>query len=83
MRDLLSQRPIVWLWQAQMGRARLRFTVRVYENSDLRNPYRMVVTRVDGQQVQLHDEMPEWLRALLPLRDPNGNAQKSDGRKTP
>jgi predicted ABC-type ATPase len=40
--------------------------VRVYDHSDLRTPYRLVATREDGKNVELHGETPEWLRALLP-----------------
>ena len=39
--------------------------VRVYDNSDLRTPYRLVATREDGNDVELHGETPEWLRMLL------------------
>ena len=39
--------------------------VRVYDNSDLRTPYRLVATREDGNDVELHGETPEWLRILL------------------
>jgi predicted ABC-type ATPase len=39
---------------------------RVYENGDLRNPYRLVTAKEDGKQVVLHERIPEWLRAVLP-----------------
>jgi predicted ABC-type ATPase len=40
--------------------------VRVYDNSDLMHPYRLVATRENGQAVELHGPVPEWLGALLP-----------------
>jgi predicted ABC-type ATPase len=41
-------------------------SVRVYDNSDLRNPYRLVATIEDGHAIELHGETPEWLAGLLP-----------------
>jgi predicted ABC-type ATPase len=40
--------------------------VRVYDNSDLRSPYRLVATRERGDRIELHGVMQEWLRPLLP-----------------
>ena len=40
--------------------------VRVYDNSDLRSPYRLVATIEEGHAIELHGETPEWLRPLLP-----------------
>ena len=40
--------------------------VRVYDNSDLRDPYRLVATRENAQNIELHGETPNWLRLLLP-----------------
>ena len=40
--------------------------VRVYDNSDLRDPYRLVATRENAQNIELLGETPEWLRLLLP-----------------
>jgi predicted ABC-type ATPase len=40
--------------------------VRVYDNGDLKRPYRLVATRENGQAVGLHGPVPEWLRGLLP-----------------
>ena len=40
--------------------------VRVYDNSDLNRPYRLVATVENGQGIELHDPIPGWLRALLP-----------------
>jgi predicted ABC-type ATPase len=40
--------------------------VRVFDNGDLKRPYRLVATREDGQPVRLHGEVPAWLQPLLP-----------------
>jgi predicted ABC-type ATPase len=40
--------------------------VRVYDNGDLKRPYRLVATRQDGEEVMLHGPTPKWLNALLP-----------------
>jgi len=40
--------------------------VRVYDNSDLKRPYRLVAIKEDGQKIELHEPVPEWLRSLLP-----------------
>jgi predicted ABC-type ATPase len=40
--------------------------VRVYDNGDLNRPYRLVATRENGNQVELHHPIPEWLSGLLP-----------------
>jgi predicted ABC-type ATPase len=40
-------------------------TVRVYDNSDLRSPYRLVATVENGQGTRLHEPTPKWLRAIL------------------
>ena len=34
--------------------------VRVYDNSDLRDPYRLVATRENAQSIELYGETPEW-----------------------
>jgi len=39
--------------------------VRVYDNSDLKTPYRLVAVRENGQEIELHEPTPEWLRGLL------------------
>jgi predicted ABC-type ATPase len=41
--------------------------VRVYDNSDLRDPYRLVAAHEDGGAVVLHGTAPEWLQPLLPV----------------
>jgi predicted ABC-type ATPase len=40
--------------------------VRVYDNSDLGDPYRLVASREGGGAVVVHGAAPEWLRPLLP-----------------
>ena len=40
--------------------------VRVYDNSDLRSPYRLVATKENGQAIELHQPTPDWLKPLLP-----------------
>jgi predicted ABC-type ATPase len=40
--------------------------VRVYDNSDLRRPYRLVTLREAGRTIELQGPVPEWLRPLLP-----------------
>jgi predicted ABC-type ATPase len=40
--------------------------VRVYDNSDLTQPYRLVATRQSGQKIQSHGITPRWLHPLLP-----------------
>jgi predicted ABC-type ATPase len=40
--------------------------LRVYDNGDLRDPYWLVATREDGQEVKFRGPVPEWLSALLP-----------------
>jgi predicted ABC-type ATPase len=40
--------------------------VRVYDNGDLKRPYRFVAVRDDGHEIQLFEPVPDWLRPLLP-----------------
>jgi len=40
--------------------------VRVYDNSDLERPYRLVAMREDGGEIELREPVPDWLRPLLP-----------------
>jgi predicted ABC-type ATPase len=40
--------------------------VRVYDNGDLKLPYRLVALRENGQKIEVHEPTPEWLRTLLP-----------------
>jgi predicted ABC-type ATPase len=43
--------------------------VRVYDNSDLKTPYRLVAIKENGQKIKLHEPVPEWLQVLLPEID--------------
>jgi len=38
----------------------------VYDHSDLEIGYRLVATKENGEEIELHEPTPEWLRALLP-----------------
>jgi len=40
--------------------------VRVYDNSDLKNEYRLVAVKQDGGPVAVLEPVPAWLRGLLP-----------------
>ena len=42
--------------------------VRVYDNSDLAAPYRLVLTRAEGGSLQSFEPVPKWLSPLLPSR---------------
>jgi predicted ABC-type ATPase len=42
--------------------------VRVYDNSDLKTPYRLVAVRENGRKIEVLEPTPEWLRALLPVQ---------------
>jgi predicted ABC-type ATPase len=42
--------------------------VRVYDNSDLSKPYRLVALREDGGGLHLFKPVPDWLSPLLPSR---------------
>lgn len=42
--------------------------VRVYDNSDLEDPYRLVAIREDGHALQLSKPIPAWLKPLLPKK---------------
>ena len=39
--------------------------VYVYDNSDLRRPYRLVTVVEEGQAIRLDEPIPQWLRSLL------------------
>jgi predicted ABC-type ATPase len=39
--------------------------VRVYDNSDLKTPYRLVAIKENGRKIELRKPTPEWLRVLL------------------
>jgi predicted ABC-type ATPase len=40
--------------------------VRVYDNSDLKHPYKLIATKQDHEKIKLHHPAPRWLRQLLP-----------------
>jgi predicted ABC-type ATPase len=40
--------------------------VRVYDNSDLERPYRLVAVKEGEKKIELHDPVPAWLRSLRP-----------------
>jgi len=40
----------------------------VYDNDDLRHPFRLAVVCQDGRLAELHRPVPGWLRSLLPAR---------------
>lgn len=40
--------------------------VRVFDNDDLRAPFRWVALAENGRVIQLHPPVPQWLRPLLP-----------------
>jgi predicted ABC-type ATPase len=40
--------------------------VRVYDNSDLRNPFRLVASRENSGPIRLLKPVPQWLAAVLP-----------------
>jgi len=42
--------------------------IRVYDNSDLDRPYRLVVSKDGGGRVVVYPPTPTWLKSLLPQR---------------
>jgi predicted ABC-type ATPase len=42
--------------------------VRVYDNSAMNRPYRLVVKLQEGFGLKLHPPIPDWLRPLLPAK---------------
>jgi predicted ABC-type ATPase len=40
----------------------------VFDNDDLRTPFRPVAIVEDGRLVELHRPTPQWLRRLLPKK---------------
>lgn len=40
--------------------------IRVYDNSDLERPYRLVASTDEGRQLVVHPPTPAWLKPLLP-----------------
>ena len=39
--------------------------VRIYDNSDLRTPYRLVANKENSGKIEFNEPAPKWLRALL------------------
>jgi len=51
---------------SNLGRALAELSnVRVYDNSDLARPYRLVAVKENGREIELQEPAPEWLRRLL------------------
>jgi predicted ABC-type ATPase len=48
--------------------------VRIFDNDDLRAPYRLVASFEDGRLVELHKPAPKWLRPLVPRTGRAGKA---------
>ena len=42
--------------------------VRVYDNSSMKRPYRLVLKLQDGSAMELHSPTPDWLCPLLPAQ---------------
>ena len=42
--------------------------VRIYDNSDLSQPYRLIAVREKGDRLELFKPVPSWLSPLLPVR---------------
>jgi predicted ABC-type ATPase len=40
--------------------------VRVFDNGDLRVPFRLVAVFENGRPVQMHKPLPKWLRPIFP-----------------
>jgi hypothetical protein len=43
-------------------------SVWVFDNDDLRTPYRLAAVFEDGKQVKLNKPVPKWLQPLLPKK---------------
>jgi predicted ABC-type ATPase len=48
--------------------------IRIFDNGDLRMPYRLVAIVEDGRLAELHKRVPAWLRPLLPKTRRTGKA---------
>jgi predicted ABC-type ATPase len=48
--------------------------VRIFDNGDLRVPYRLVAITENGRVTELHQPVPKWLRPLLPKTGRTGKA---------
>lgn len=54
LREALLKLPHVW----------------VFNNDDLRRPFRLVAICENSRLTELHEPVPSWLRPLLPSRSP-------------
>lgn len=42
--------------------------IRIYDNTDMRKPHRLVAVQESGVLIELHPPIPRWLKPLLPRR---------------
>ncbi len=66
-RDKLAERFPRILENLRKALVSLR-NVRVYDNSSMKRPYRLVLKLQDGSAMELHSPTPDWLRTLLPAQ---------------
>ena len=66
-RDKLAERFPRILENLRKALVSLR-NVRVYDNSSMKRPYRLVLKLQDGSAMELHSPTPDWLRPLLPAQ---------------
>ncbi len=66
-RDKLAERFPRILENLRKALVSLR-NVRVYDNSSMKRPYRLVLKLQDGSAMELRSPTPDWLRALLPAQ---------------
>jgi hypothetical protein len=50
----------------------------IFDNDDLRTPYRLVAIYERGQMVKLHQPVPRWLRSVLPKKGLDPLSSKFD-----
>ena len=66
-RDKLAERFPRILENLRKALVSLR-NVRVYDNSSMKRPYRLVLKLQDGSAMELRSPIPDWLRPLLPAQ---------------
>ena len=66
-RDKLAERFPRILENLRKALVSLR-NVRVYDNSSMKRPYRLVLKLQNGSAMELHSPTPDWLRPLLPAQ---------------
>ncbi len=66
-RDKLAERFPRILENLRKALVSLR-NLRVYDNSSMKRPYRLVLKLQDGSAMELHSPTPDWLRPLLPAQ---------------